>query len=600
MPANCKKAVSYMAENSGIIAALTQQKILSGDPDYALKRIKEASYQTGKGHGPRYIRVRTTPPTRTAYQPMLPAGNTTFNVINPQTGVANAVTGDKTGRGCNLPAETLQYGYDVRTRCLQGKALEAGPWCIMDLLEKEAFKPLLATLWKDLPRYAKEDFGRQLLRDVVTYSEHKFSIDVGFPMSTGVPYFPTAPKGGPSIGFLRQIERLMMAEGWEDGADTPLIMGRRALQVSMSREAIEWAISKRKAELGLTLDSTIHSDDGTFGKTLTYEGIQFVEAKLPTRGYLRQVGVGIYEFVEIDPTIITTANGEGFWPKPNPEYYSSHVSVGGERLRVCEIGYIIHPTAMERQSLGSIPSVPGKTFTRNFDFEVNPIPDWELAAKGCNKDQFFFGYRMLHAYAPLPLNPELMTAFIYLAPTNRIEITDPWVDLGTAASNPLSLAALTPPQQTDCNVCEQPAIAAREPVDITCSDLYPANGAGVIRFRQVAYFVDESAGNLTIIVDRVGGSVGASSVVITLTEGTATEPQNWTKPTGFAGTGPFTKTLNWADGVLGPVTVVVPIVAAVGDDDGKQFTGSLGTVSGSTLGAATTATVTILDPDEAV
>ena len=202
MPSSCKKAVTYLSENAGVISALIQQQILSGDPDYALSRIPEATYDTKHGHGPRYIRVRTTPPRRVKYVPMLPQGNGQFTVPNPQTGVPTTVTGDLTGRGCALPAETLQYGFDVKNRCLVGKAIEAGPWCIMDLLEKEAFQPLLQTLWRDLPRYAKEDFGRQLLRDVVEFSKYLFTIDTGFPMTVDKGYFPTVPKGGPSIGFL--------------------------------------------------------------------------------------------------------------------------------------------------------------------------------------------------------------------------------------------------------------------------------------------------------------------------------------------------------------------------------------------------------------
>jgi hypothetical protein len=590
MPSNCHKAVTYLAENSGIIAALTQQQIMTGDPDYALARIPEASYETGKGHGPRYIRVRTTPPRRVKYSAMLPQGNTTFTVPNPQTGAGTTVTGDKTGRGCALPAETLQYGYDVKNRCLMGKALEAGPWCIMDLLEKEAFKPLLETLWMDLPRYAKEDFGRQLLRDVVEFSKYLFTIAEGFPMSVDKSYFPTVPTGGPSVGFIRKIETLMKAQGWAKGANTPMINGRSSLQVRMSREAIEWAIVQRKSELGLVKNTEIYADDGTFGKTVIYEGIQFIEADMPTRGYLRNVGVGLYEFVEVDPIIVTTADGEGFWPEPNPEFYQSHVTDGGVRYRMCELGHIIHPRAMERQSLGAIPSVKGKTFSRNFDFEVQPIPDYELADRGCNKDQFWFGYRMLHAYAPLPKNPELMTAFIYLAPTNRYDITDPWVDVIGSAEQPLSLAALTDPQNNNCVPCAAPVDLPRDPAAGDCNDLFPANGVGVVRQRAISYAVEEHAGNLTIVVDRVGGSTGAASVAYTTTAGTAIAGTNYTTTAG---------TFNWADGEYGPKSVNVPILVNAGDDDGRQFTVVLSGATGATLGTATTATVTILDADNA-
>lgn len=606
MSANCRKAVSYLAENTGLIAALTQQEILTGDPDYALSRIKEAKYDTSKGHAPRYIRVRTTPPRRVKYQPMLPAGNTTFSVPNPQTGTSMTVTGDRQGRGCSLPAETIQYGYDVKNRCLMGKAIEAGPWCIMDLLEKEALGPLLQKIWKDLPRYMKEDFGRQLLRDVIQFSSHLFTIGEGFPMSTGVGYFPAVPTGGPSIGFIRRIENILRPEGWNKGSMTPMMNGRASLQVRMSREAIEWAIAQRKKEKGLVLESTVLEDDGTFGKTVMYEGIQFIEADVPTRGYLVETASDVFEFVELDPYIITAADGEGFWPIPNPDFWnSSYVTDGGTRYRVCEIGHIIHPSAMERQSLGAIPSVPGKKFTRNFDFEVSTIPDWELADRGCNKDQFYFGYRGLHAYAVRPVNPELMTAFIYLAPTNRYEVVDPWQLGDTANLQNVNLAALSEPKVNPCEPCTAgDEVAARDYTDPTCTDLFPANGVGVMRMRAAALDVREDALLLTVSAERVGGTSGAASARITFNEGTATEPENWTTyGTGWTGTTgsstAFYKTLSWADGEGGVKTALINIVEAAGDDDGKVLTAVLSNASGATLGSVTTTTITLIDPDNA-
>jgi hypothetical protein len=600
MSAACKKAVSFLAEHTGIIAALTQQQILTGDPDWALKMIKEAKYDTSKGHNPRWIRVRTTPPRRVKYQPMLPQGNQAHNVLNSQTGEVVSVQGDKTGRGCSLPAETIQYGYDVKNRCLMGKALEAGPWCVLDLIEKEAFRPLLEKIWTDLPRYGKEDFGRQLLRDVIEFSHYKFSIAEGFPMSVGQPHFPTVPTGGPSIGFFRKVETLLRSQGWARGAGTPMIGGRSAISIRLSREAIEWAISQRKKELGLTIDSRIHIDDGVWGKTVVYEGIQMIEAELPTRGFLRQTGATTWEFVEIDPYNIVAADGEGFWAEPNEAFYQSHVYDNGTRYRVLEVAHIVHPTAMERQSLGAIPAVKGKTFSRNFDFEVESIPDWELADRGCNKDMFYFGYRMLHAYAPLPRNPELMTAIIYLAPTNEYEITDPWVDTLPPTDEPVSLAPLAQPQLNACEPCtDQETALVLDPTDPTCTDLFPANGVGVVRMRSISYAIEENSASVTIIVDRAGGSTGAASVVTTLAEGTATEPENFDPAAGSAGVGPWTKTLNWADGEFGPKTLIVPINSAAGDDDGKQFTVTLSAPTGATLGTATVATVTIIDEDNA-
>lgn len=600
MSERAQKAVTYMAENSSVIAKLTQKAIMTGAPDFALKRIKDITYDTSKGHNPRWVRVWTTPPTRSAYGPLLGSGNQNYSVQNPQTGAMETVSGDKVGRGCSIPADTMQYGYDVKTRCLQGRAIELGPWCVLDLIEKEAWQAVIQRVWTDAPKYAKEQFGRQLRLDVIKYSKHKFSVREGFPMSTDTPYFPCVPTGGPSVGFIRQIADQIRPWGWNEGAGTPVIEGVPAFQVQMGRNAIEWAIEQRKAEKGFKVETTRTADDKTFGETLVYEGIQFIADETPTRGYLREVGTDTYEFVEIDPYLVVPADGEGFKPIPNPSYYRTHITVDGARYRVLEVGYFIHPDAMVRESMGTIPSAPGgKSFKAKFDFSVQPIPDWELAAKGCNKDLFFFGYRMLHAYAPRPVNPELMGAFLYVAPIPQYTIVDPWSDETEAASEPVTPAALPAQPANSCEPCERPGATEREIPIPTCSDLFPENGVGVIRFRQSAYDVSELASALTIVVERLGGNDGAASCVITLTEGTATEPENFEAPAGFAGAGPFTKTLNWADGEAGIKTVVVPIVEAGGDDSGKQFTATLGTFSGAAAGSITTATVTILDDDEA-
>jgi hypothetical protein len=598
---SCQKALTALAEESGNIAAMVQQEILSGDPDWFLKKIKEKPYDPSRGTDPRVIRFRTTPPPDTEYQPFLPTGNQDVTATNPQSGVDQTITVDKTGRGCSTPAEKIQYGYDVHLRCAKKKAWEVGPWCVWDLYEKKMVRPLIERLRTDIPRYGKETFGRQLARDVITYSTYKYTVSEGFPSSVDSPYFPAIPTGGPSIGHFRQIELALKGEGWEKGADTPMVGGRRVVAWRMSREAIEWAIHQRKKELGLHLDSRLYVDDGVWGQTVIYEGTQFIEATVPTKGYLSDKGSGNYEFVIIPHVIVAPAPGEGWWPRHNPDFDKAYVVVGGERKRVCEIAYAIHPTAMERHAMGKPPSMPGKDFKRSFNMEVFPIPDYELADRGCNKDDFWFGYRALHAYAPLPVNPELMTACIFLAPVNRMEVRDPWNDSTVPTLNPVSQAALLKPQTDGCLPCTgDDGIGPRDVTSPTsCSDLFPANGVGVIRQSQATYFVDEAGLAVTIVVNRDGGSTGASSVVATVTEGTATEPENFGIPTGATGTTgvstSFPKTLNWADGEFGPKTLVVPINDHAGDDDGKQFTVVLSSATNSTLGTLTTATVTIID-----
>lgn len=593
--AQCQKAVTYLAENSGVIAALTQQDIESGDPDYILNSIPQAQYKL-EGENNRYVRFRTTPPLESAYVPFLPSGNTSYNIANPETGVVGAVTGDKTGRGCSIPAERMEYGYDVKTSTPVAAAIEAGPWCIMDLLRKQAFRPMLERIWKDMPRYGKERFGRNLVRDVIENSYYKFVVADGWPRSTGTNYFPAVPGGGPSYGHMRQISDLMIAEGYQGQMSN----GRNTIEVAMSREAIEWMIADDKRLNDYKIETGVTTDDKTWGTSVTYKGIKFVERKFPTRGYLRQTGPSAYEFVEVLPHRVVTAGGEGFWKIPNDAYYQQSVTDGGAQYRMIEIATVIGKGAAVRESLGGIPNVPGKTFNRSFDFTVNPIPDWELAARGCNKDQFYFGYRMLHAYAFRPVNPEQMCVIAYLAPKVRREVVDPWMDLTTPTLAPVTLAPQIQPPATSCEACTTPETVTRSAVVSTPEDLFPTNGPGVIKMAASALTTNEDTpGYVDITVNRVGGSTGAASVVLTLTEGTATNPENFTTPSGFAGTGPWTKTLNWADGAFGSVTTRVPIVAAVGDDDGKVFTASIGTVTTAVLGSVTTTTVTIVDPNEA-
>lgn len=592
-----QKALTHLAENTGVIAVTTQKKILGmANPSFALKMIPEEDFKTN-GEGSREVVTYITQPKRVEYSPILGEGNETVTVAHPTTGAPTAILADKVGRGCSLPATTMSLGYDVRTSCLKARAVEVGPWCILDLIRKNAFKPVMDRLHDEMPGILKAQFARALLTEVVRFGKFNFSAadSAGtVPFTTDTDTFPCSPQGGPSIGMLRQIATKMTRWGWAEGAPSSA-----EFQMHMSRDAYEWAIETQKRGKGMTINTTKTVDDKMFGKTEMYEGIQFLNAETPVRGVYLPTGVNSSVFVEIEPTIIVPAEAEGWKEEPNPDYEKSVVTIEGQRLRVIELGHFIHPSALVRESMGSMPTIKDKTFTRRFDFSVNAIPDFELAAKGCNKDLFYFGWRILHAYAIKRRKHELAGAFAYLAPKPRFDVIDPWVSNGVAPTNTMSLQPLEAQGVNGCEPCTRPEALDNEPIAPTCSELFPTNGVGLIKFRQSRYDVEESAGNLTLVIERYGGDSGAASCVITITEGTATEPQNFTAPSGFAGTGPFTKTISWLDGEDGPKTVIVPIVAAAGDDSGKQFTAALGTYSGSAAGSLTTTTVVLLDDDKA-
>jgi uncharacterized repeat protein (TIGR01451 family) len=115
---------------------------------------------------------------------------------------------------------------------------------------------------------------------------------------------------------------------------------------------------------------------------------------------------------------------------------------------------------------------------------------------------------------------------------------------------------------------------------------------GVLAFEPASYSVNENAGsgNVSLTVTRSGGSAGAASVNYTTVAGTATAGSDYTTSSA---------TLNWADGDATPRSIVVPIINDSEVEANEQFTVVLSNASGASLGAASTATVTIVSEDVA-
>lgn len=112
-------------------------------------------------------------------------------------------------------------------------------------------------------------------------------------------------------------------------------------------------------------------------------------------------------------------------------------------------------------------------------------------------------------------------------------------------------------------------------------------GPGRIQFTSPTFSVDEGAGMATISVSRFGGLSGAASV-------------NYGTSVGGAGAGDFTATggtLNWSDGQGGTKTFTIPINPDVSPEGLENFIVSLSSPGGATLGAQSSATVTIIDDD---
>ena len=111
----------------------------------------------------------------------------------------------------------------------------------------------------------------------------------------------------------------------------------------------------------------------------------------------------------------------------------------------------------------------------------------------------------------------------------------------------------------------------------------PASGS--LHFSATSYNASQSAGSLSVTMDRTGGSSGAISVAYSTADGTAVAGSDYTAASG---------TLQWADGDSTPKTISIPISNATQFSGGKTFTVSLSSPSaGTTISNPGTATATI-------
>lgn len=111
-----------------------------------------------------------------------------------------------------------------------------------------------------------------------------------------------------------------------------------------------------------------------------------------------------------------------------------------------------------------------------------------------------------------------------------------------------------------------------------------AAAVGALQLSSATSSVPQSAGTLTVTVNRTGGSGGAASVQYATANGSAVAGTDYTATTG---------TLSWASGDATSKTFAVPISNATPFNGTKTFTVSLASASGSTMGSPTSDIVTI-------
>lgn len=109
----------------------------------------------------------------------------------------------------------------------------------------------------------------------------------------------------------------------------------------------------------------------------------------------------------------------------------------------------------------------------------------------------------------------------------------------------------------------------------------------LVQWSSTSVIVGETGGSATLTVTRTRNSTGALSVNYATASGTATSGSDFAATSG---------TLSWSDGDTSSKTITVPITADTLAETSETFAVTLSNAVGATLGDATNATVTILDP----
>ena len=113
---------------------------------------------------------------------------------------------------------------------------------------------------------------------------------------------------------------------------------------------------------------------------------------------------------------------------------------------------------------------------------------------------------------------------------------------------------------------------------------------GTIQFASASYFVNETAGTVTLEIERVGGSVGELTFTIQTFDGTATIVND------YAGI-PAPLTLTFANGNTTTKTVTLPIVADGLSEGDETFTMAITSTNLDWVGTPAIATVHIIEFD---
>jgi hypothetical protein len=360
------------------------------------------------------------------------------------------------------------------------------------------------------------------------------------------------------------------------------------LEVEMPRQDWMDAVLKDQAErnpTGTVYNTEVFKDDeGPMrGRQMAvYGGIKCYFNDTPIRGYFLPTSTTTHRFVRVYHWINTPDEEAGLVRRANHQYREDTITVNGVKYDMVTLIPHIDSRSFKRYSLLK-PIKPIGSDNAGVNYQVRVIDGARL---GCNDFDDKFKLVARHEFRFKATRPEISGFIAYRHGRRAGYVLDVVARNYTEGGAVTATKEVFRQHETDsCQEAECAQCGKVSEVDGTCVDpgsnlasVFALAPAGTVVFAYVA-----AGGNLTVMVERTGGSAGEASVTYATADGSAAAGSDYTATSG---------TLTWAAGDNDAKAVVIPILAAATED--QTFTLTISAPVGATLLANANVTTVIV------
>jgi len=456
--------------------------------------------------------------------------------------------------GSDLRDSELIGGYEVHRGAYNVLPVKTPCVSILDLARSNDIPGYLRAVRGALPNAIMEMKERDFMRKVVAGAHYVTSEPGANQQQFEKGEFPHLPQGGPQISTFLKIAMLLKANGYPGRVEIPIHwQSLRSMMIAYHAshgsvvEVAKWAN-----------DGGLPSSSDEDSMTFDFQNLRFKIMDLPHRGYFNHVGADSFDFVPIDArTFEVPEEGAGIVARLNDEFFDSYINCGGQRRENIEVSPILAVEAFAQRPFSQVE--PG---VEDVDADIWGGTGVHVVSgafiPGNTRFQKFY-FQGQHAYKLYPEKAYMAGAVAFRVPDfiqqlNTLGLTERVLNLPSNISvNP----GINPPANSyaDGQAGLDPFQPAPLPVEADNGCARP-NDVGAFLAQCTADTI-AGAAFVTIVVQRVGGYIGAATLDYATADDTAIAGTDYTAASG---------TLSWAAGEGGFKSFQVPIANDANDD----------------------------------